>query len=336
MNATIITDELFLRLARRFGKGRQLAKSQVYAFGDMLSCSISYSKLLPSHKYFFAVPSGMLGDAGQLPKTKFGEFALFICGSAETVLVIPRAIILEMLQNVPTRRVDIFYDSGCYVLQTTKHPKLNVTEFLNAFPSAQAKEPPASTTDEAPAESEQTKRIHVRMQWSLIQLGIAEGRKVWVPVNDRNLSYKGHAFAECTLHKLPNSGFEENSRRIVQNIDVLWLENKVIRKAFEIESTTSIYSGLLRLNDLVLAQPNNNIDLYVAASGKKRSRVCDQLVRPSFQSLLPLCRFITFEEIEEQAKRIESLSLGKGVRISGLIEGERFRLPENLVYPDPV
>jgi type II restriction enzyme len=92
----------------------------------------------------------------------------------------------------------------------------------------------------------------------------------------------------------------------------------------EIEASTSIYSGLLRLNDLVLSQPNNQIDLYIAVSESKKARVHDQLVRPSFQSLLSKCRFVAFEHVEAQAKLLESLGNAKDVRVSGLIEGEFF------------
>src|SRR5436305_6395924 len=153
-------------------------------------------------------------------------------------------------------------------------------------------------------------RAHVKIQCGLIRLGRAEGCSLWIPPNDRNLSYKGESFSSATLDRLPNFGFDENTRRIVQNIDVLWLTRNVIHRAFEIESTTSIYSGLLRLNDLVLAQPNNNIDLYIPASAIKRSKVYCQLVRPSFQTLLPCCKFIEFEQIEVQARRLDSFALG--------------------------
>jgi hypothetical protein len=141
-------------------------------------------------------------------------------------------------------------------------------------------------------------------------------------------------FSPLTLERLPNFGFEENARRIVRNIDVLWLKKNVINKAFEIESTTSIYSGLLRLNDLALSQPNNQIDLYIAASENKKHLVYNQLLRPSFQSLLSGCRFVAFEHIEKQLNHLESLDLARGVRISGLVEGEFFAAPEHMVYPD--
>jgi len=159
---------------------------------------------------------------------------------------------------------------------------------------------------------------------------------VWVPTNDRNCSYQRQPFSTCTVGRLPNFGFDENTRRIVQNIDVLWLTKNVIRKAFEIEATTSIYSGLLRLNDLVLAQPNVQIELYLAAGKAKRDRVYAQLLRPSFQPLLPKCEFITFEDIEKQMERLQTFPVESGARVSGLVRGEKFSMPEHVLYPSGV
>lgn len=273
----------------------------------------------------------MLKESTEFPETRHGQFALFICGSADQILVIPRAVIVEMLNGVPTRRVDIFRESGSLILQTTKHPKLNVSDYLNVFPAP--KGPPSEGADDVGTSGNEG-RLHIKIQWALIKLGQAEGCSVWVPTPDRNLAYQRMPFSANTLEKLPNFGFVENTRRIVQNIDVLWLKKNVIRKAFlEVESTTSIYSGLLRLNDLAISQPNNQIELYIAASKKRRTKVCDQLMRPSFQSLLSGCRFVAFEHIEEQFQRLESFSLGKTVQVSGLIEGERFSVPDNFVFP---
>lgn len=333
MNAALITDDVHTSLRKRYGKPAQISKGQVFTFGSAITCSINYSKLLGGHKYFYAVPSAMVDLTTNFPKTEFGEYALFICGSADKVLVIPRHIIIEMLKNVPTRRVDIFNEGNSLILQTTKHPKLNVTEFLNAYPST--KQPVGEGAD-PPQEGIEVTRLHVKIQWSLIKLGQAEGCSVWVPINDRNLSYERTPFSTNTLDRLPNFGFEENTRRIVQNIDVLWLKKNVIRRAFEVEATTSIYSGILRLNDLVLSQPNNHIELYIATAQSRKPRVYDQLVRPSFHQLLPACKFISFESIEEQTKRLESLGAGKGIQVSGLVEGERFHVPDHLVYPSNV
>lgn len=177
---------------------------------------------------------------------------------------------------------------------------------------------------------------HVKFQSALIDIGRAEGCSVWVPPNDRGLSYQGKAFSARTVDRLPRFGFDENTRRIVQNIDVLWLSKNVIRKAFEVEASTTIYSGLLRLNDLVLAQPNNQIDLYIVASQSKRQKVFNQLIRPSFHFLIPMCEFFAFEDIEGAMKRIENIPVERGARVTGLVSGERFKLPESYVYPTGV
>ncbi len=331
MNASTIVEDLIARLARRYGRGQQQGKARVVTFGSSLTCSVNYSKLLGGHKYFFGVPPYIINPDSTFPPTKFGEFVLLICGSADNALVLPRSLMVEMMAGVTTRRVDVFVESGAYVLQTTKHSKLDVSEFLNAFPAGT---PERTDVDEDLATAQTPARIHLKVQWALITLGRAEGCSVWVPINDRNLAYERCPFSSCTLPRLPNFGFEENTRRIVQNIDVLWLTKNVIRKAFEIESTTSVYSGLLRLNDLVFAQPNNQIELYIAASRSKRERVHSQLIRPSFQMLLPQCEFVAFEDIEQQVSRLEGLPLDKGARVTGLVQGEKFSIPHHYVYPE--
>lgn len=313
----------------RYGARQSVGRSRLYRFGSALTCSINYSKLLGNHKYFFGLAREIVDETFLYPPTELGDFVLLVCGSADNVLVLPRSLVLEALRSVATRRLDVFFDDGAYVLQTTKHPKLDITEFLNAYPTYSHDAGLVDDTDAAQAPD----RRHVKIQWALIRLGIAEGCTVWVPQGDRHLAYDRNPFHALTLERLPHFGFDENARRIAVNIDVLWLTRNVIRKAFEIESTTSIYSGLLRLNDLVLAQPNNQIDLYLAADRSRRDKVHAQLMRPSFQQLIEKCQFIAFDHLEEQLARLESFPVESGARVTGLIQGEYFSLPEHYVYP---
>ena len=53
--------------------------------------------------------------------------------------------------------------------------------------------------------------------------------------------------------------------------------------AFEIESTTSIYSGLLRMSDLIAMQPNLNIPLYLVAPNERRQKVFAEVNRSTGQ-----------------------------------------------------
>jgi hypothetical protein len=328
MNASIIVDDIIKSLERRYGKSHQRGRARVLTFG-LLRCSINYSKLLNGHKYFFAVPQEILDAGLQADPNAAGEFVVLICGSAERVLFLPKALVMRTMKDVPTRRLDILLEDGAFILQATKYPKIDVIAYLNAFPKlTKAPEP----TPEGP-EANLKDRIHVKIQWGLISLGRAEDCSVWVPVSDRNLSYQGNQFSSATISRLPNFGFDENTRRIVQNIDVLWLRQNVIRKAFEIESTTSIYSGLLRMNDLVLAQPNVNIELYLATATARREKVRCQLSRPSFRSLVEKVQSVSFEDIEAKMTTLDSLPIKHGARVSGLLRGERFEPIENFAYP---
>lgn len=334
MNAELIVGDVIRSLERKFGRKRQLGRGRITAFGSAMICSINYSKLLHGHKYFYAVPRDIIDANHKFPDTTHGEFVALICGSADKVLMLPRGLMLKMMAGVTTRRIDVFLEAGSYVLQTTKHPKYNVTEYLNAFPERREE---SLEWEAEQSEPKPESRTHVKAQWALITLGRAAGCSVWVPISDRNLSYEKQPFTKFTASRLPNFGFDEYTRSTIQNIDVLWLARNVILKAFEIEATTAVYSGLLRLNDLVLSQPNIQIDLFVAAPKARRPRVESQLMRPSFQPLLPKCQFVTFEHIDEQMGKLAEFPLDKGARVSGLIQGERFQLPDHYAYPsDPL
>lgn len=331
MNAAIAVEDVVRVLRRRYGKERLIGRSQrLWAFGDALSCSINYSKLLQGHHYFFGLSREVTDSDFSYPKNKLGAFVLLICARPDQVLALPRSLVLEMLEGVLTRRLDVFCEGETYILQTTQHPKLDVSQYLNCYPSIEPIKPAA---DQDEPEARFVERDHVRYQSALIDIGRAEGCSVWIPPNDRGLSFRGRSFSDRTIGRLPNLGIDENTRRIVQNIDVLWLYRNTVLKAFEIEASTSIYSGLLRLNDLALAQPNNRIHLYLAASRQRRLRVLSQLLRPSFQSLITNCEFLAFEAIEEASQKLLAIPLDQEVKVTGLIKGERFQIPDSYVYP---
>ena len=77
-------------------------------------------------------------------------------------------------------------------------------------------------------------------------------------------------------------------------------------RAFEVEHTTAIYSGLLRMADLLALQPNMDIRLHIVAPEDKREKVLREIKRPVF-SLLdrgPLyenCSYIPYGAIQEIA-----------------------------------
>jgi hypothetical protein len=139
---------------------------------------------------------------------------------------------------------------------------------------------------------------HTEIQWLLLKLGADMGFKVWVARNDKGKDYKGKKFSDISklVQGLPLQ-FDDATNKTIELIDVLWLQGNAIVAAFEIESTTSIYSGLLRMSDLIAMQPNLNIPLYLVAPDEKCDKVMTEVNRPTFSRLSPplseICRFIT-------------------------------------------
>jgi hypothetical protein len=139
----------------------------------------------------------------------------------------------------------------------------------------------------------------------LLKLGSDLGLDVWVARNDRSRSANGKSFVDLPRMRrdLPRQ-FDEVTSRTIELIDVLWLRGNAIVAAFEIESTTVIYSGLLRMSDLLAMQPNLNIPLYVVAPDERRDKVKVEVNRPTFNRLSPplseACRFISFSTLRER------------------------------------
>jgi hypothetical protein len=93
---------------------------------------------------------------------------------------------------------------------------------------------------------ERVPTAHDEMQWRLIRLGHLAKCAVWVPRNDQPKQYLRNRFRDDVLHE-----FHEtlDVPRSIENIDVVWKFGPYsIKSAFEIEHSTSIYSGILRLS----------------------------------------------------------------------------------------
>lgn len=154
---------------------------------------------------------------------------------------------------------------------------------------------------------------HTEIQHLLLRLGSDMGLGVWVARNDRGREYNGQSLANVPnlRDELPRQ-FDEDTSRTIRLIDVLWLRRDTIVGAFEIEKSTTIYSGLLRMADLVALQPNLNIPLYIVAPNHRREKVREEINRPVFSRALepPLsstCRYISFDALRSEVSRVGSL-----------------------------
>ena len=152
-------------------------------------------------------------------------------------------------------------------------------------------------------------RKSIRVQARIAEMGAKMGFHIWVPRSDRD-----RVLAEISedsvkprfLENLPLN-YDDTTIQTIEQIDVIWLKGRSMARAFEVEHTTAVYSGLLRMADLLALQPNMDIRLHIVASDERKEKVLREIKRPVFSLLErgPLsknCTFLSYDALEKLGK----------------------------------
>jgi hypothetical protein len=158
-------------------------------------------------------------------------------------------------------------------------------------------------------------RESLQMQAILADIGSKMGFQIWLPPSDRGrVLTKWTPKTGILLEELPVT-FNSTTMKTIEQIDVLWLKRAEIVRAFEVEHTTSIYSGILRMADLLAMQPNITIKLHIVAPTSRREKVFQEIGRPVFaalggRALSEICTFLSYESLTDlhEQKHLERLS----------------------------
>jgi hypothetical protein len=170
------------------------------------------------------------------------------------------------------------------------------------------------STEEVPPQ-EGDSRESIRIQSLIAQIGARMGMSIWIPRNDRGgVMKEWKNDRQPILERLPLN-YDDTTLRTIEQIDVLWLRGRSIVRAFEVEHTTAVYSGILRMADLLALQPNMEIKLHIVAPVAKRDKVFQEIRRPVFSLLEkgPLaesCTYLSYDSLRELAaqKHLSHLS----------------------------
>lgn len=177
----------------------------------------------------------------------------------------------------------------------------------------------ARTLEGPIAAAREQDRTHAEIQAWLRDMGLALGYKVWVAANDRGRSYNGMMLGAGCLDCLPPSLESADGVDSIRLIDVLWIDPDGTRvaAAFEVEHTTSIYSGIVRMLDLALSSDLHATGgLFLVAPDAREEEVRAQLRRPAFSRVADLqVRFLPYGELARQREAIARFGTGmKGVQ----------------------
>ena len=144
-------------------------------------------------------------------------------------------------------------------------------------------------------------RTHTEVQGWLRDLGRSLGFDVWIAVNDRGRACPPGRLGDGCLDELPPALTGIPGTDAIRLIDVLWLErgSGKVAAAFEVEHTTSIYSGIVRLLDLALGAPDQATHaLFLVAPDDREDEVRAQLTRPAFRPVSDLrVRYLPYGEL---------------------------------------
>ncbi|MDH6249003.1 hypothetical protein M2129_000980 [Polynucleobacter sphagniphilus] len=152
-------------------------------------------------------------------------------------------------------------------------------------------------------------RDSIKIQGLLAKIGEQMGFDIWLPNPDRARVAKVWQPRDprTLLTTLPLS-YDKATQSTIGLIDVIWIKNKrSIARAFEVEHTTSIYSGILRMADLVALQPDIKIKMHIVAPLDRQEKFSTEIRRPVFSymtngRLSDMCTFISYDDVRHIAE----------------------------------
>ncbi len=148
---------------------------------------------------------------------------------------------------------------------------------------------------------------HLKIQVMLTEIGIDLGYNVYVAKNDRKKSLDDKSLEFLTVSELPPLDLPYDVVKTISLIDVIWInkDTNEIECAFEIEKSTSIYSGILRLYDLAKSLGDRKYNFFLVAPNSREKEIIAQLKRPAFRNLSHLeLRYILFSDLKQDCESI--------------------------------
>jgi hypothetical protein len=156
-------------------------------------------------------------------------------------------------------------------------------------------------------------RTHTEIQAKLRDIGLFEGFDVWVA--DRGTLWNGRPLGEGCLTDLPVVA-AERTRSVMRMIDVIWFRKGAGHpvRFFEVEHSTSVYSGLLRFNDVMIDFPIP--EAFIVGDGEKtRAKFEREVARRTFEhnGLRNVARFLYYDLVRQTWRRYQDVGAGSRV-----------------------
>jgi hypothetical protein len=264
-----------------------IAQEGVYAAGDGVYLLVRTSAFHPSRGYyFFGLTRHIFENFSQLPQSVIA----FVFSDTNRALLVPASWLWQQRARLSAdaRQYKLTIDRDFRLrLFKSRGAPLDLRPFLERFDLLSSK---ADWQRARPASSP-TRGAHANLQGMLIEIGNGRGLQTYCP--NKSPTFRGRPLGGLTtLADLPT--FPELNSGIIRQIDVIWLDKSFPVHAFEVELSTGIWSGLVRLAEL----RRLNTTLHVVTESDERGfrrRVAGEV----FREILDRCHHASAAQIRE-------------------------------------
>lgn len=167
----------------------------------------------------------------------------------------------------------------------------NVTRVMTDLRSAEYGHVDFSTIPSDRPDADEA-RTHSLMQIALVEIGIGLGCQAYVAANDQHIVYRGAPLAQLpgVVHRLddvPEMGYSGESVDAAKLIDCIWLKKRQIPAIFEVEHSTGVNSGLLRMQKFSDSFLDIRTRYVIVAPDETRDEVMRKASAAQFAGLNP-------------------------------------------------
>ena len=279
-------------LTVRFGKFRKLADSQsLFEIGDNAArVYFRYSKLHPGRRTFFGLRKV---DLHQLEG--HNSFICFLVDDGSLPVFVPYTDFEELFRMAePAKdgqlKAQLISQPNGLELYIARQGRFNVESYIG-FDGL-------TRSLDARKLKQGLDLTHSQAQTLLAGVGHMKGYDVYVPSNDAGKMDWSLTRKFSLLPTVPKGYTPIES--VLSEIDVLWIASgkNTLEGLFEVEHSTPVYSGLLRFNDVLLANPR--ITRYsIVSNDSRRELFSRQAFRPTFRKsgLSELVGFLEYANV---------------------------------------
>lgn len=286
-------------LRERFGEVRKVKGGEsIFTIGhDAARIYFRYSKMHPRGRAFFGLREVDLRQLGG-----HNSFLCFLSDDGSPPLFIPYGDFEEVFRSAEVAKdgqykVQLIAGTNTRELYVARQGRFNVEGYVG-FDTLEH-------SMDAQRLREATNLTHGQVQSLLAGIGHLKGYEVCIPENDCGKLDWALTKRFSLRPSLP-AGFEP-IRGILSGIDVIWVAagRNTIEGLYEVEHSTSIYSGLLRFNDVLLTDPRVS-RFSIVSNDARRDLFSRQLFRPTFKKsgLAELCNFLEYTNVLEWHNRL--------------------------------